>query len=172
VGTLTRNVRHVDANPSRSAVASGYPGGDDDDDEDEEEDYSQRRSGPRPGRGMSRPSRRGEESYRGHEFRDSRRATDYMLWSKAVTITFDTRAKKAPWALSGNLDDGNSYSDWKCVFSRITGRNGIDVRDQGMLICLVGSATCDRALTFLSSNMLCEGNSNRSESAMRCRRLR
>jgi hypothetical protein len=152
-------VCHVDANPSRGAVGSGHPGDDDDYEEVEEEGYGRRGSGRGAGRGMSRPSRRGAESYRGHVFRDSRRATDYMLWSKTVASAFDTRVKKAPRVFSGNLDDGNSYSDWKCVFSRITGRNGLDVRDPGMLICLLGSATCDRALTFLASDVLCEGTS-------------
>jgi hypothetical protein len=111
---------------------------------------------------MSRPSRRGAESYRDHEFRDSRRATDYMLCSKTVASAFDTTVKKAPRAISGNLDDGNSYSGWKCIFSRTTGRNGLDgldVWDPGMLIFLLGSATCDRALTFLASDVLCEGTS-------------
>jgi hypothetical protein len=156
-----RNVCLVNANASQGAVGSGPPGDDDDDDDDDddEEDYGRRGSGRGPGRGISRPSRRGAESYHDHEFRDSRRATDYMLWSKTVASAFDTRVKKAPRAFSGNLDDGNSYSDWKCVFSRITGRNGLDVRDPGMLICLLGSATCDCALTFLASDVLYEGTS-------------
>jgi hypothetical protein len=152
-----RNVRLVNANASQRAVGSGPPG--DDDDDDDEEDYGGRGSGRGPGGGTSRSSRRGAESYRDHEFCDSRHATDYMLWSKAVASAFDIRVKKAPRAFSGNLDDGNSYSDWKCVFSRITGRNGLDARDPGMLICLLGSATCDRALTFLASDVLCEGTS-------------
>jgi hypothetical protein len=152
-------VRHVDANPSRGSVASGHPGDDGDDGEDEEEDYGRRGSGRGPGRRMSRPSRLVAESYRDHEFCDSRRATDYMLWRKAVASAFDTRVKIAPPGCSGDLDDCNSYSGWKCVSSCITGPNWHDVRDPAMLIFLVGLATCDRALTSLASEVLCEGNS-------------
>jgi hypothetical protein len=59
---------------------------------------------------------------------------------KIVASAFDTRGKKAPRAFSGNIGYGNSYPDWKRVFLRIPGENGIDVRYPGMLVSLLGSA--------------------------------
>jgi hypothetical protein len=87
--------------------------------EDEEEDYGRRGPGRGPGRGTSLPRHSGSESYGGYEFHDSRRATDYLQWRNKIASAVDTR-EKAPRAYTGNLDDGNSYSDWICVFSKIT----------------------------------------------------